>query len=209
MSSGSDNGGAPAPLLTNGTSPPAEYDHERPWERQPCDTPRRWHAFVRYRELPVGERSLRAVHAWLERDDPHGRWNLRSLERWSSEDGWVYRVAARDTWRETEWAKRVDELLNESARERSARHVDLLRNMQELSARACRELLEQARSGGKLRWAPREIARVVKEALTLERLVFGEVTKRVETDVGFDLSRLSFREIEQLRELEAKAGAAD
>ena len=103
----------------------------------------------------------------------------------------------------------MDELLGESARERAGRHVDLLRDMQELSARACRELLEDTRSGKRLRWAPREIARVVKEALTLERLVFGEVTERTQTDVGFDLSRLTFHEIEQLRMLEAKAGTGE
>lgn len=187
---------------------PMVYDLERPWERQPCDTERRWFGFVVFREL-VPPRTLGACHARLAELDPSGRWNLKAIHGWSSQDGWFDRVAAYDRWLDQERVASVSELLNEDARDRASRHVGLLRDMQELASRACREILQDARSGQRLRWAPREIARVVKEAITLERLVFGEVTERTQTDVGFDLSRLSIDEIQELRMLEAKAGVAD
>jgi len=202
--------GLPPPMFPPAAEPrPSDYDHERPWERQPFDTERRWHAFVTYRNLPK-PRTMRALHEALVASDPHGRWSLRGLERFASDDGWKERIHAYDVWEDGEWTKHVSTLLGESARERAGRHLDLLRSMQALAVRACRELLAEASvPGAKLRWSPREISRVVKEALTLERLVHGEVTERTETSVGFDLTRLSIQEVETLRVLEAKAGLED
>jgi hypothetical protein len=134
-----------------------------------------------------------------------GVFSEKQMKRWCTEDFWGDRAAAHDQWRQEEWSKEVDRLLGEGVRERAARHLSLLTDMQELAAAACREALEDLAKGNRLGWSPQEIARVVKEAMTLERLVRGEVTERTEHRLVADLTKLSFAEIEQLRELEAKA----
>ncbi len=51
----------------------------------------------------------------------------------------------------------------------------------------------------------RELSRLVKEVVMLERLITGSSTDNVAVSGDFKLSRLSIDEIETLRALEAKA----
>ena len=67
------------------TPPPAD----QPWRRQGGESGPAYEAFLRYREMPPGERSLEAVARGLTKSG--------SLIRgWSAKWGWVARVAAWD-----------------------------------------------------------------------------------------------------------------
>lgn len=67
------------------------------WDRQPDETPAQYNAFVYYRDLPAGSRSVdRAYRLYkgLPDDDP-----TRAVRRWftwSSDNGWVDRATAYD-----------------------------------------------------------------------------------------------------------------
>lgn len=62
------------------------------WERQPTDTAKSWAAFVVYRDLPAGTRSLEEVRQKLGNSSGY----TRQLEKWSAAHNWVARVAAYD-----------------------------------------------------------------------------------------------------------------
>ncbi len=178
---------------------PTEYNVAEAWTRQPCDTDARWRVFQGYRDMAL-PRSLARLAVSLSAQPS-------TIESWSWQDGWVARCFEFDRWIDSVRVETMLELMNEDARARGARHVSLLRDMQEGAAIAARAWLAEFRNEPTkaLQWSPNEIARMVKTAITLERLVHGESTENVDNKHGFDLSRLSIEEIETMRVLEAKA----
>ena len=182
---------------------PPSYDIERPWIRQPCDTDARWRAFLGYRDQPL-PRTIRGASEAL------GGFDVRTLERYSGEDAWPERVAAFDRYLDEERVAVIVDVLAEDARATAARHVGLLRDAQDAAAHVVRQWLDAIEAGERLEgWSPGEVRGMIKDMVTLERLVRGEATERVEHGVGFDLSLLSLDEISTMRAIEAKAGVVD
>lgn len=183
---------------------PTSYDLDRPWIRQPCDTDTRWRAFVAYRDQAL-PRTIRAVsEALTSKGKP---FDVRTLERYSSADGWPERAAAFDRMLDEERVAVIVDVLAEDARETASRHVELLRDAQDAAAVVVRQWLDDVADGKRLDgWSPGEVRGMIKDMVTLERLVRGEATERVEHGVGFDLALLTLDEIDTMRRLEAKAG---
>lgn len=184
---------------------PTVYDLDRPWVRQPCDTDKRWVAFVAYRN----QKQPRSIRGALEAAG-RPQTDQRTLERWSADDGWRERCVAFDRYLDDHHVAAVVDVLAEDARVVAARHVQLLHDAQEAAASIVHEWLERIEQGERLEgWSPGEVRGMIKDMLTLERLVRGEATERVEHGIGFDLSRLTLAEVETMRLLEAKAGVVE
>ena len=183
---------------------PTEYNAAAAWTRQPCDTEARWRAFQAYRDQAL-PRSIRRLSEALNVGQ-------RQLEMWCTQDGWVARVFEFDRWADAIRVETMLEVMNEDARTRGARHVGLLRDMQDAAAHVVHGWLRRIRNNPDAmlhEFSPRDVSNMVKTAITLERLVHGESTSNVDNKHGFDLSRLSIDEIETMRMLEAKAEAKD
>lgn len=186
----------------------AEFDFERPWTRQPFDTDNRWRAFVAYRESPL-PRSIRRTSEILADPMTGEPFDVRTLERWSSENAWPERVAEFDRYLDAQRVAATVAVLNEDARTTAAFHADLLRKAQHAAASVVNDWLERLARGERLDgWSPGDVRGLLKDTITLERLVRGQATERVEHGV-LDLSALTIDEIETLRALEAKAGVVD
>lgn len=179
---------------------PTQYNDAASWTRQPCDSDARWEAFQEYRDMQ-GPRSLARCATAIGA-------TLSALERWSSADGWGVRCFEFDRWADSIRIEVMLDVMNEDARERGARHVSLLRDMQEAAAHVARGWLNRIRNNPDAvlhEFAPKDVTQMVKAAITLERLVHGESTENVDNKHGFDLSRLSIDEIQIMRALEVKA----
>lgn len=182
---------------------PTSYNFDRPWERQPCDTEARWRAFLAYRDQPP-PRSVRGA------SEAMGGYDQRTLERWSSEDGWPERCAAFDRYLDERRVEVIVDVLAEDARSVANRHAGIARDAIECAHSVVKDWLARINRGERLDgWAPNDVRGMLKDMITLERLVRGEATERVDHTVGLDLSALSIDEIETLRLLEAKAGVVD
>lgn len=187
---------------------PTEFDIDRPWTRQPFDTEKRWRAFVVYREQPP-PRTIRGVSEILA-DPASGKpFDVRTLEQWSSENAWPERCVAYDRHIDERRVEATMRILEEDARTAAAFHVDLLRKAQQAAASVVHDWLDRLARGERLdAWSPHEVRAMIKDCITLERLVRGQATERVEHGI-VDLSALTIDEIETLRMLETKAGVAD
>lgn len=186
---------------------PTAYDLERPWNRQPCDTEARWRAFRTYRDL-VPPRTLPGASKALA--SPDGRpFCLRTLSKWSSDDAWPERVLAFDRHLDAHRVTVIEDALAEDARAVANRHASIARDAIEVAHSHVRTWLAQLANGDAVEvWEPNAVRGMLKDMITLERLVRGEATERVEHGLsGVDLGKLSIDELEELRRLEAKAGA--
>ena len=76
---------------------PINEDRE-PWDRQHRETPRAFHLFCHYRDLPVAVRSVRAAFREHRERCLHQvvTTKVHHTDNWSSEWGWVERAAAWD-----------------------------------------------------------------------------------------------------------------
>jgi hypothetical protein len=183
--------------------PPTEYDLDQPWNRQPCDTEARWRAFLAYRDQP-SPRSLRGASEALDGYDE------RTLRRYADADAWFERCAAFDRYLDEARVEAVVDVLAESARDTAARHAKIAQDAAQAARSVVDGWLERLARGERLDgWSPNDVRGMLKDMITLERLVRGEATERVHHGVEFDLSRLSLDEIETMRAIEAKAGVVD
>ena len=187
--------------------PPAvEWNDARPWTRQPFDTDARWRAFVTYRELPL-PRSIRRTSEALADPATGKGYDVRTLEQWSSENAWPERALEYDRWLDEQRVEATAAILREDARTSAAFHVDLLRKLQTAAAAKAEEYLDKIARGERLdEWSVADVRGIVKDCITLERLIRGQATERVEHGVHVDLSQLTIEEIEILQALYAKAG---
>lgn len=181
---------------------PTSYDFDRPWLRQPCDTERRWRAFQAYRDQ-ARPRTVRGASKAL------GGFDVRTLETWSSADGWPERCAAFDRWLDERRIEVIVDVLAEDARAVANRHASIARDAIECAHSVVRDWLDGLAVGLPLDgWTPNDVRGMLRDMISLERLVRGEATERVEHGLsGVDLGKLSIDELEELRRLEAKAGA--
>lgn len=183
---------------------PTSFDFDRPWLRQPFDTDTRWRAFLAYRELPL-PRTVRGTRAALVAAGH--RAHTSRLELWSTENAWPERAAEYDRHLDLARVRATEEILAEDARTTAAFHVQLLRDAQQACRHIVKGWLDRIAAGGVLDdWSAGEVRGMIKDTITLERLVRGQATERVEHGI-VDLSNLSTEEIEVLLVLQEKAGA--
>ncbi len=188
---------------------PTTYNERAPWERQPCDTDRRWLAFQVYRDQNP-PRSLRRALDLLRRLHSERSWYIRTIEQWSADDAWVDRVHLYDRYLDRQRHEVVLDALAEDARDVANRHCQIARDAYEAAHSVVREWIARVDRGEKLEgWSPNEVRGMIKDMIMLERLVRGESTERVEHGVQINLSNLSPEELETLRTLEAKAGVLE
>jgi hypothetical protein len=141
--------------------------------------------------------------------DALGGYDLRTLQRYGEADAWPDRCFAFDRWLDEQRFEVIADVLAEDARAVANRHASIARDAIECAHSVVRGWLDDLAKGYRIEpWSPGEVRGMLKDMITLERLVRGEATERVEHGLsGVDLSKLSIGELEELRRLEAKAGA--
>ncbi len=159
------------------------FDADRPWCQQPCDTPSSFSAFEHYLALEP-PRALSKLAAL---------WALDDLVRWRDECAWIERAFAIDAGRRT-------------VGERDGRHLAIVQDTAELVTLEVRKLLRKAEAHDEPVLEVKELVKLMKDVVTLERLITGGSTENVAVAAEFDLSRLTMDEIETMRMLEEKAG---
>ena len=159
------------------------YDASRPWARQPCDDDASFAAFENYLALDPPRLISKLP-----------RWPLDQLVAWRDECAWVERAHA------------IDMLDRPGRNERDGRHLAIVYDAAELVTLEVRKLLRLAETREESVLETRELAKLLKDVISLERLVDGASTDNVAV-AATDLSRLSVEELEHLRALEVKAGA--
>jgi hypothetical protein len=108
--------------------------------------------------------------------------------------GWNERVEAYDNWLQGA----EDKVLYEGREQLAREHLEVIRKARAVADEALTALLQSLRKeGSETEISPRDALAFLEKAVTLERLVTGEATDRVET---FDLSRLTGDEAEKLLE---------
>ena len=172
------------------------YDAEHPWTRQPCDHERAWRAFLAYRDGFHPRSVMEAAKATGE--------SLRTLRQWYLEFGWELRVVAYDQWFDMNRSKQVAMIVGEDAAERAARHIGLLRGMQEIVGATVRDWMRRVSLGEVVIDNPREVIRAIKDMVTLERLIAGETTANTKVSGNINLGQLSIDELETLKALQGK-----
>ena len=177
---------------------PTAYDDDRPWNRQPCDVEVRWRGFKAYRDQ-VPPRTVRAASEAVGR-------SYELLRVWAKQDAWRERCMAYDRFLDETRVTVITDVLSEDARVVANRHASIARDAIECAHSVVRGWIEKIAVGERLEgWTPNEVRSMLRDMITLERLVRGEATERVEVGV-VDLGKLSIDELEQLRALEGKAG---
>ena len=70
------------------------------WQKQAGETPKAFHAFEHYRDMPTSDRSIDAAYAEhqerCDRRQSSGKRAAGFWHRWSSSNGWVDRAASHD-----------------------------------------------------------------------------------------------------------------
>lgn len=184
-----------------------EYNLEQPWIRQPCDTEKRWSAFLAYRDQ-VPPRTIDGAREAIEAVTGH-LYTARLFELYSREGGWPDRCADFDAYIDSQRVQVMQDVLAEDARAVANRHASVARDAIEVAHSVVRQWLGTIADGGRVEgWNPGHVRGMLKDMIILERLVRGEATERVEHGL-VDLSLLSVSELEELRGLEAKAGVRD
>ncbi len=180
--------------------PATDYNPLRPWERQPFDTDHGWALFSDY----VAMGPTRSLPTLLRRHPQANGYAVRNLAK---DDGWAVRAEAWDRYIERERRYAIEDMVKDDARTTAERHGTILKGV---SALIERNLIKMLKAEGQSEDFPtltgHVFARLLKEAITLERLHSGDATERIE---GPDLSGLSVEDLRQLRALGAKAGVND
>ncbi len=174
----------------------------KPWDHQDGETSEGFQAFAVYRDLGP-DRSLTMAA-------PEAGYSRTQMKEFSRKYDWVVRARA--------WDRRVDQAKTRATlgevEKMHARHVSLALKFQDLTGieldrlieKKERELEKGSKSGEQITSA-NDLAKVAERAVRIERLARGEVTERVETH--FDLSKLSVRELLELKRLRAKMGTSE
>lgn len=141
------------------------------WERLPHETPKQYHAFCHYRDLPPSRRSI--FEAWLEHKricegkalsrEEASRWSISRWAKWASMNDWAGRAAAWDE--EVDRRKRLAYL--EAIEQMSQRHAKLAMRLQEIALKRLESL-----SPGAMR--AQDIQKLLEMAIRIEREAMGE-----------------------------------
>jgi hypothetical protein len=168
----------------------------QPWHRmEGLDTDDSWPVFVAYRDGPRALKPLAVKFGIPE----------KTIRAWSYEHMWRKRAREYDRWCDF---KRIKANLADK-RPADVRHLEAARTLGELAQVEAKKLLERAHKYKNSAVTPRELVRINRNAVDVERLVEGKPTDRIDNGPKhLDLSKLTAEELLQLRELQAKAGLA-
>jgi hypothetical protein len=178
-----------------------QYNTERPWERQPCDTEIGWLLFQDYLALPR-PRSIRAL------SHKGGPLSWTQLETLAWENGWTLRAALYDGHLDRLRQETIEKEVQETAKETAKRHVRQARKAVALAGLELDKLLDAAKQSpmpGII--SPRDVIRFLALGIRSERLALGDATDVVENRV--DLSKFNAEELRELRKLQEKAGGTE
>jgi hypothetical protein len=164
------------------------------WERAKGESAKAYAAFCVYRDLG-SERSLRK----MANEGECGA-NVGQLERWSSRWKWVNRAAAYD-----DELDRQTRRVNEKERKQMViRHTRISMLAQDTITDQLEKLLADVQADPKKRLMPTELARLMHEAVAIERLSRGEPTEIGKTEhavAGLDETLRKIDEIYGLKPL--------
>lgn len=136
----------------------------KPWERQDGETPKQWEAFVVYRDMEG--RSLRKVADVLSKSGA-------LIDRWSSANNWVERVAA--------WDDEKDRIARQE-------QIKDIRKMRDRHAKGAQAMFTKALQGLKElkpeELSARDIVSMFAESVKAERLSRGDTSEIVEERQG-------------------------
>lgn len=130
----------------------------QPWERLDGESPPRWQAFQIYRDLGA-VRSLDKVAKQL------GKSNTL-IERWSAQDGWIYRTEAWDRDQDRQWHA----MQGQKRKEMADRHVKVAQAFMG-------KVVEKLRKLDPDRLSPKDLAQWLDTAAKVERMALGEPTR--------------------------------
>jgi hypothetical protein len=171
-------------------------DGARLWERRQDEPELAYEIFTLYRDMGQ-TRSLDRLYRIFA--------DAQQIKYWSQLYSWQSRTAAYDHWAAMETNKRVEEGIAEATK----RHRRITRLAQELAIRELRWYLEKAKDTGRFErlMTGSQLAKLMKDSITLERLILGEATERIEGggEADIDYSQLSVEELGALHELLLKA----
>lgn len=180
-------------------SVPAEYNPERPWDRQPWDTELGWSLFGDYLILPVPRR--------LQTIASKSGYPLVTIKGWAKAGYWAERAGLWDDHLADIRTTTIERVTEETAEEVARRQLTLTRTLQRVASLEIEKLFaEVSREGSAMgTMTPREALRFAERGIILERLILGEATER--TDTGSNpMDQLNVEELRQARALQEKAG---
>lgn len=141
------------------------------WERQPGETEKPWEAFCVYRDLknindPRSKRSIRQVSEILRKSEG-------LIERWSSANNWVERVAAWDAEQERIKREIAQKEMQEEIRRMLKRQAEAGKFAQVKAIKALNKLPDEEVK-------PSDAARLLDVGSKLERIARGYVGDVIE-----------------------------
>lgn len=184
--------------IVQATDPPVvAYDPEHPWRRQPCDGDAQWAAFCQFLLAPM-PRSV----TWLARrlNQPH-----YLIQRWHDQLGWKLRAERFDSFTSQHFEATVTEIVEARATDYTERHMSLLEQCSELAGNELQKYVDASRANtGIGLLTARELITLVDTTIKLERLIRGQATENVKSEI--DLSKLSTEDLLLLQDLQDRAG---
>jgi hypothetical protein len=168
----------------------------QPWEFQPgIDTGDTFAGFQVFLSLPP-PRKLKDVATLLH-------CSYGSVTRWAADTLWKERALAWDRHCHSLLLDEQEALYRQTAREVAQRHLGITQRMFGVVETELTKLHSESQSSGNTRLTARDITRMADVAIKNERLVRGQATEIVSSDV--DLSKLSDEELALLDTLMNKA----
>ena len=160
------------------------------WERQSTDSEAAWSAFVAYRD----QRTPRRV-PWGAGRQRGG--NPVEIARWYREGRWALRVAEYDRHLDDIRRSHTEAILAESSRDVAAHTMALTSRAREVVEIGLEKLLDKLEKVEVYEMKPNEITRLLQVTATLDRLLRGESTAKVDIPVR-DLSHLTDAELDEI-----------
>jgi len=171
-------------------------DTPKPWERQPKEGPKAWAAFVVYRNMGAGVRTVAKVAAQLGK-------GLPNYEKMARLYHWMERCKAYDAEQDRIGQETQKDVLIEMRR----RHAGYGKLTQALAITEIRNALKIAqKKPGKIK--PRDMAILLQLGVKIEQLALGEATDRVDTNVSGAIAAADITEAMKDREYRKTLDAA-
>ncbi len=177
------------PVKTLPELPPA------PWDRQPRESVNQYYAFVSYRDQ-LSPRSLTKV--W-EKD---GTRIPRAVAYvWYKEHEWDNRAAAYDAHLTKVMTEERIAQLRYGTKDLVERHMSVLKSALDITEAELDKLFVQVQSNPDFSvLKPQILLQLLEKTITLQRLVAGESTAKVEVEETYDFSGLDLDEVRKVRE---------
>lgn len=168
------------------------------WERLPAEDENAWNAFRAYRDQRPPRRTRNAG----------GVFSALDCAAWMTQHKWDARCKDYDRHMDRLVIAEREAVLKQSAREVTADHLLLLRDLRELAENEVSKFLDVSRQGkGYPSVKPNEMIRLVDLVMRYDRLIRGQATSILETSERLDLSKLTAEELETLEAIRAKIAA--